>query len=149
MFDYLFRFETEAEALTALAGTEWVGLGESNQAVFRASRPGSSIWRTEPILAEAVWDNTDPDNPVLTSMQITSDDFWLLLATPAHDPSIHNLPGWVHATDRQLAINNASLPPEQQFYFIIDTILLPEEMNAVIRLTNMPAGSNYPFGAAP
>ncbi len=104
--------------------------------------------RSAPILAEATYDNTDPANPVEVTPQVTSPNFWLLASVPEQDDTLHTLPGWVHTTDRQIAINNAGLPPEQQFYFIMDTKLTPDEMNAVVRLSPVPAGSNYPFAGS-
>jgi len=142
MFDYLLKFTDEAAAFAALATTEWVGQDENGNAIWATNRPGSGIWPITPVLADAVYDNTDPQNPVLVTAQVNSPNFWLLLMVPERDMGLYDLPGGMHETDRSLA----DIPGE---IFLLRTRLTLAEMNSIVRLEPVPAGSNYPFGVQP
>lgn len=79
MIDHILQFASEAEAFTILGPLGY------------ASRDGAGPWswdtsRVVPaqaiISAEAVWNRSDPQNPVLTTPEVRVSGFWVMVSLP-------------------------------------------------------------------
>lgn len=141
MIDHLIEFASRQAAAEALGGfydaeTErWLlpahvilNIGGANDESIRV------------ILSEAVWDNTDPMNPVLATPETLAAGWYCIVAKDALDPALRDLPD--HAcrliADRQAALAGQS--------FIRYTAAdLDPALLGTARVEPTPAGANYPF----
>lgn len=83
MIDHVCKFADETEALTSLPDFCALAQWDTSRVI-----PGVSI-----IIADAVWDNTDPQNPVLVSPEQKLPGFWLAIALPELSSDLTGIPG--------------------------------------------------------
>jgi len=86
MIDHLLTFANETAAHTALKKLGFGSVDEESNVVWDRSRvdPGVKL-----ILADAVWDNTDPENPVLVTPQQVVPGFHITISLPEASKALH------------------------------------------------------------
>lgn len=124
--DHVAKFTDEAGAADALPSYR-AGDGWDTSRVLA----GVSI-----ITADAVWDNTDPQNPVLVSPEQTLPGFWLAIGLPELSQDLIALPG----NALRFAANRET---GQIIYTAPD---LNVALLASARVSPVFAGSQYQFG---
>jgi len=99
MIDHLLRFNTYAAARAAF------GLGESDpippNVCLNIGGPNNQSVRI--VTQEAVWDNTDPENPVLVTPEQILSGWWCIVALEQYRA---NLPGLKAAFARDVSKDN-------------------------------------------
>lgn len=106
----------------------------------------SRAYQPRVILADAVWDETDPDNPVLVSPEVTASGYHVWLALDALDEDLRDLPD----NACRLIGDRAACGPEAWWQ---DALLyhahdIPVEVLDTARVEPVPAGDNYPWRRA-
>lgn len=96
------------------------------------------------ILQDAVWDNSDPENPVLVTPEVTAPGFHVWVSLDAIDESLRDLPNnacrWI--ADTALSGPDASL----ESVFVYHAVDITPKALATAKPSPIPAGRNYPFG---
>lgn len=106
---------------------------------FGASR----AFETRAVLADAVWDMSDPDEPVLVSPEIAAEGFHVWIALDVLDEDLRGLPDAACrlVADRQLGVEGATFA-DVLLYHAPD---IGPEVLASARIEPVPAGADYPF----
>lgn len=136
IFDHILKFADEAAASAALPAYGF----QDEQGAWHwrgdCTMPNISI-----ITAEAVWDNSDPQNPVLVSPEVTVSGWYIAIALDHVDAGLQGLPNnalrFVSDRDR------GGTGPQCVVYLAPDiepSILMGSRVSSVF------AGSNYVFG---
>jgi len=90
LIDHTLTFANEAAAFAVLENLGFAGRDDENNLVWDRSRvdPGVKL-----ITADAVWDHTDLDNPILISPEETIAGFHISIALPEASDALEALPG--------------------------------------------------------
>jgi len=118
--------------------------GSAEEAQELEDRYGpSAAYQPRVILQDAVWDETDPENPVQTTPEIVASGWhvWIALDHLAED--LRDLPGDACRliADRSLCLPEATFRDVLLYHAAdIDEIVL-----ATARIEPVPAGSDYPW----
>lgn len=101
IFDYLLQFDDEEAAATALSDELLAAYG-----FVVDDGEGGYIWDASKVITgvryitqEAVWDFTDPDNPVLVTPEVIEDGFWLWISLTLPDESAQAAIGYAQWSD--------------------------------------------------
>lgn len=130
-----FAFEHEdpetKETVSGFSGNVCLNIGGGNDESIRV------------VLADAQWDMTDPQNPVLVSPEQLVPGWYCIIACDTLNEALRDLPDNACRliTDRDAAANG------QPFILYRAPDLTDETMAAVVRIEPTYLGSNYPFGA--
>lgn len=127
MFDHLIKCASDAERQALL----------EQYGVSRAA-PVSVI------TADAVWDTTDPEEPVLVTPEVTLEGYWLAVALPEVSNELKALPD---GACRLIADREAAKRGED-FLIWVSPVIDPEILTTA-RVSPVIAGSRYPFGHLP
>jgi len=126
MIDHLIRCATQADA-DALA----------------AQYGPSRAYQPKVILQDAVWDTTDPDNPVMTTPAVLAEGYHVWLALDALEPALRDLPD---DNCRLIADRNAALAGVRvETFMLFHAADITDQLMQVARIEPVPAGSGYPF----
>ena len=89
LIDHLLTFPNENAAFGVLQSLGYTSKDEDDNIVWDRSRvdPGVKL-----ITADAVWDNSDPENPILVSPQETIAGFHITISLPEADDVLEALP---------------------------------------------------------
>lgn len=126
MIDHLIRYETQ-EAADALVEQ------------YGASR----AYQPRVILQDAVWDETDPDNPVLVSPEVTASGHHVWVVLDALDEALRDLPD----NACRLIGDRAACGPEATWQDVLlhHAADVTVEVLESARVDPVPAGADYPW----
>lgn len=96
MIDHIFKFADEAGAHAALDPLGY-GTTKKSGASWDTSRV---VVGGKQVTAEAVWDMTDPQKPVLTKAEQVISGFWVLIGCAVQDPRLDELAACQTIKDR-------------------------------------------------
>jgi len=127
MLNHFFHFDGEAAAKEALAAYTIDGEWDTSRVI-----PGQRV-----VLARAVWDNSDPDNPIEVSPEQILEGFFVTVSLPSIDEGLRDLPD--HAC-RLIGDSDTGelvyVAPDLDTGLIATAIIEP-----------VPAGASYSFGS--
>jgi len=161
LFDHIIDATDEAVAHTLLAGVTYRGHLISQPELDEAGNPtGENLWNqacpVRAILAPAVWDMSELQEPVLVSPEVVAPGFFVLVPQSQPNHALRDLPGGACRiiTDRSKA-GSSKLLHEYAFYIAPDfnEALLTRDVEGqvisiAIGISPTPAGAAYPFGAS-
>ena len=128
MIDYLFGFETEAQAAVALPG-------------YRISDDDGGRWRGDCVLPVQVGvamqdGGTDEDGAEIL-IPVYAPGYWLVVTSAEPDDALWAIPACMREADREAA--NAGRP------FVLRDRFSPEQLAQPYWVTPVWAGAAYPF----
>lgn len=150
MIDHLIAAPDRATMAAMLAPLGLASVAQDGSTSFAADvclnvgGPNDESLRV--ILADAVWDKSDPNprNWTITTPEVLAQGFFVIVAKDALDPALRDLPGNACRliTDRDAAVRGES--------FIRYTAPdMDPQVLTTARVEPTFAGSRYPLGAAP
>lgn len=107
----------------------------------------SRAYQPRVILQDAVWDDGDPENPVLTTPEVTASGFHVWLALDGLDEGLRDLPG----DACRLIGDRALCGPEAtwQDVLLFHAEDITGEVLNTARVEPVPAGTDYPWRRMP
>lgn len=130
MIDHILAFSDEASAKSALP--QYVSKDENGAIHWNAS---VGIYGQTVTVTPAVWDNTDPRNPVLVTPAVTLPGFWLSLGLKEQSQELIDLPNYaLRFTFNRNTGTFGYLAPS-----------LNQALLATAKIEPTFAGVNYPF----
>lgn len=141
MFDHILMFPDEAAAHTALSPLGYSHTDQDGNTGWDTSRvcPGVSI-----VLADEVWDHTDPGNPVITTPKQTIPGYFMIVSEPQHHVGLIGLPDNACRIIGSAAASAAGQP----FVTYLAPDMNPATLAAVLRVEPTIAGRDYNFSTA-
>lgn len=105
---------------------------------------GASLaYQPRVILQDAVWDETDPDNPVLVSPEVTASGYHVWIVLDALDEALRDLPD----DACRLIGDRSKCGPEATWQDVLlhHAADIGDEVLDSARVDPVPAGSDYPW----
>lgn len=143
MFDHILMFADEAAARAALGP-----LGYGREARQMISADVVWAWDTsrvlpgvEMVLANAVWNHSDPMRPLIVTPKQTLSGYYVAISLAAPDEVLKGLPGAPCRIIASSAAAAAGLP----FLVYLAPDLNPAALAAIIRVEPTLAGREYDF----
>jgi len=140
MIDHLLVFANEATAHQVL---DPLGFGGTNDGVAYWDQ-SRVIPNVQIITSEAIWDNTDPQNPVLVSPQAVMPGWWINIRLSGVSTALRDLPGEICRLIADADAANAGQTFDQFVRYVspsVDVVAIQS-----YRVAPVFAGSRYPFG---
>ncbi len=157
MFDHVMLFADEAAALTALKPLGYAMTDEDGNDQFKASQ----VLVVRLVLVDAVWDNSDPENPILTTPEVVAPGFYVVVSAKAQDESLKALPNNACRLVADRTLIGKRTPAEWDYTDPDNPVLISgnEPVPIIVyeapdldagtlskaRIDPMFAGANYPF----
>jgi len=159
LFDHIIAAPDEAVAHTLLAGVTYRGHLISQPELDEAGNPtGVYLWSqaipVRAIIAAAVWDNSDPEAPVISEPEITVPGFFVLVPQSQLNTALRDLP----AAACQIIVDRNQASPTRPLHeyanYIspsFDEALLSRDadgriVSIAITISPAPGGTSYPLG---
>lgn len=142
MIDHLLRFTDRAAAGTALAPLGLASESDNFAANIILNVGGPNDESVRVILQDAVWDHSDPENPVLTTPEVLAPGWYCVACEPLVNVTLRDLPD---NACRLIADRKSAVAGDPNFIVYTAPDLDPD-MFATARVEPLPLGGRYPFG---
>lgn len=129
--EYLLKFASKADAHTALP--EWQNMDDDDH-VFWTPKFHTGIMETS-VGISAVWDYSDPENPVVTTPEVPFSGYYLIISLSEPDPLLFAQPYTL--TEYGRGADGVMIK--------LQTKLTPVQENSSAIVSPVFAGSNYAF----
>lgn len=103
---------------------------------------GSCSFACKVVIQSAVWDNSDPENPIITAPEVPANGYHVWISLDHASSELQELPD---NACRLIADRNAAIAGSNEFMLYHAADIGPETLMTAI-IDPIPSGSNYPLG---